>query len=258
MLTLNELIAIAEKDGADVKTVERDYVLTHLVQRLSHLENAELLTFKGGTALRLVHFLQYRYSADIDLNINDPSRLSEEEAIELLAEAADQTRADVGIAIDVEEGRLSYTGPRNQAKPEKVKLDIASDEISTSEPIRRPLVLRYDDQAEMLSLPTYGLDESAAEKLRCVVQRLQCRDLFDIHRLLVGEGVDVDTAWRQFQAKAAHRGIDPGVFSERWPGRMKQYRERWDTEMLRYTSDIPHFENTKREVERALRPLGVI
>lgn len=29
MLTLNELLAIADKDDVDVTTVERDYVLTH-------------------------------------------------------------------------------------------------------------------------------------------------------------------------------------------------------------------------------------
>ena len=94
-----------------------------------------------------------------------------------------------------------------------MKLDIASDEITTSDPVRKPLVMRYDDQLETLSLPTYSLDESAAEKLRCVVQRLQCRDLFDIHRLLVEEGVDAATAWAQFETKAAHRDIDPGLFA---------------------------------------------
>lgn len=258
MLTLNQLLAIAEKDDVDVTTVERDYVLTHFVQRLSNLEEAELLTFKGGTALRLVHFPDYRYSADIDLNINDPSHLREEEAFELLAKAADRTQAEVGISITVEDGRLSYTGPRNQAKPENVKLDIASDEVTTSSPIREPLVMRYDDQLETLSLPTYSLDESAAEKLRCVMQRLQCRDLFDIHRLLVDEGVDSVTAWAQFETKAAHRDIDPGLFAERWTERVEKYEERWETEMRRYTSVIPHFEKIRREVERALRTLGVI
>lgn len=258
MLTLNELLAIAEKDDVDVTTVERDYVLTHFIQRLSNLDEAELLTFKGGTALRLVHFPHYRYSADIDLNNNDPARLSEDVVSELLAEAASLTQNEVGISIILEEGRLSYTGPRNQAKPENVKLDIASDEITTSDPIQQPLVIRYDDQSETLSLPTYSLEESAAEKLRCVLQRLQCRDLFDIHRLLVEEGVDVATAWAQFETKASHRDIDPGLFAERWASRMEQYENRWDTEMRRYTSAIPHFEKMRREVERALRPLDVI
>lgn len=70
MLTLNQLTAIAEVDRVDVKTVERDYVLTHLLQRLSSLEASESLTFKGGTALRTVHLQTFRYSADIDLNVN--------------------------------------------------------------------------------------------------------------------------------------------------------------------------------------------
>lgn len=255
MLSLNELIAVAEQDNVDVKTVERDYVLTHLIQRLSGLEEAEFLTFKGGTALRLVHFPQYRYSADIDLNINDPSRMIVEEALALLAEAAVQTYADVGISIEVEEGRLTYIGPRDQAKPEIVKLDIDSDEVATADPIRGPLVIRYEDQSETTSLPTYSLEESTAEKLRCVVQRLQCRDLYDIHRLLVDEAVDVAIAWSQFEAKAAHRDLELGLFLERWSRRKEQYEKRWEMEMVRYTDVIPYFDKTLREVERALRPL---
>ena len=50
MLSLNQLTAIAATDGVDVTTVERDYVLTHLVQQLSSLAATESLTLKGGTA----------------------------------------------------------------------------------------------------------------------------------------------------------------------------------------------------------------
>lgn len=255
MLNLNELIALAEQDNVDVKTVERDYVLTHVIQRLSGLGKAELLTFKGGTALRLVHFPQYRYSADIDLNINDSSRMTVEEALVLVAEAAVQAHADIGISIAVEEGRLTYIGPRDQVKPEIVKLDIEVDEVATADPIRGPLVVRYRDQSETTSLPTYSLEESTAEKLRCVVQRLQCRDLYDNHRLLVDEAVDVADAWSQFEAKAAHRDLEPGLFLERWARRKEQYRKRWEKEMVRYTYAIPDFDRMLREVERALRAL---
>jgi predicted nucleotidyltransferase component of viral defense system len=257
MLTLNQLTAIAEQGEVAVQTVERDYVLTHLIQRLSTIEGSEKLTLKGGTALRLVHFATFRYSADIDLNVNDPDVITEQDALELIAEAARWTQADLGLSIRVEEEKLTYTGPRNQAKPENVKLDIATDELATSAPYTGPLVIRYADQTETRSLPSYDLEETAAEKLRCVVQRLQCRDLYDIHRLLVDEGVDVVAVWQQFTEKAAHRGIDPDKFTERWPTRIDEYRKRWETEMPRYTKVVPQFDRVLREIERALRPLSM-
>ncbi len=119
MLTLNQLTAIAEVDRVDVKTVERDYVLTHLLQRLSSLEASESLTFKGGTALRTVHFQTFRYSADIDLNVNT-NGFTDSDALALVAETASMVEADLGLSISVEDGLILYTGPRNQAEPEKV------------------------------------------------------------------------------------------------------------------------------------------
>ncbi len=148
-----------------------------------------------------------------------------------------------------------YTGPRNQAEPEKVKLDIASDEVTTDQPVRQPIIHRYQDQSDALSLPTYGLVEVASEKLRCVIQRLQCRDLFDIHRLFAEEGVDVEDAWNQFTIKAGHRGLDPHSLPGRWQVRVEAYGKRWDREMRRYTGRVPPFDKILREVERALRPV---
>lgn len=254
MLTLNQLTAIAEVNRVDVKTVERDYVLTHLLQRLSSLEASESLTFKGGTALRTVHFQTFRYSADIDLNVNT-NGFTDSDALALVAETANMVEADLGLSISVEDELILYTGPRNQVEPERVKLDIATDEIATDETVRRPLVIRYPDQLEVTSLPTYSLVEVAAEKLRCVMQRLQCRDLFDIHRLLVNEGTDPTDLWGQFVLKARHRGLDPDLFSDWWQRRKEQYRQRWDIEMARYTGDVPHYDQVLRETERAFRPL---
>lgn len=45
MLTLNQLTAIANADHVDVRTVERDYLLTHLIERLSSLPDSDALTF---------------------------------------------------------------------------------------------------------------------------------------------------------------------------------------------------------------------
>lgn len=254
MLTLNQLIAIAEGDGVNVATVERDYVITHLIQRLSSLPESESLTFKGGTALRLVHFQTFRYSADIDLNCHDP-RLSDTEAMALVANAAVLLAADLGVSVRVEDSLILYTGPRNQAEPERIKLDIATDELTTDEPIRQRIIRRYPDQTDGTSLPTYGVVEAAAEKLRCVIQRLQCRDLFDIHRLLAIEGTYIDQVWAQFDMEARHRGLDPGALAKRWRTRVEAYQRRWSTEMRRYASDVPDFDRVLRETERALRPV---
>lgn len=72
MLTLDRITQRADEDNVDADVVERDYVLTHVIVSLALHPDNTLVQFKGGTALRLCHFADYRYSADIDLN-RDPS-----------------------------------------------------------------------------------------------------------------------------------------------------------------------------------------
>ena len=65
MLTRHALTRRADTDGVDAAVVERDYVLAHVVAQLHRArpQDGGRLVFKGGTALRFVHFPGYRYSA---------------------------------------------------------------------------------------------------------------------------------------------------------------------------------------------------
>ncbi len=54
----------AARDGVTAPTVERDYVLAHVIAALGALGDGHGLVFKGGTALRPCYFEGYRYSAE--------------------------------------------------------------------------------------------------------------------------------------------------------------------------------------------------
>jgi hypothetical protein len=66
------------------------------------------------------------------------------------------------------------------------------------------------------------------EKLRCVIQRLLCGDISDLHRLLVREGVDIEESWARFEEKARFKNLDPALLAERLDAREPQYRRRWE------------------------------
>ncbi len=59
----------ADTDGVSAPNVERDYVLTHVLATLSGRDEEGQFVFKGGTALRLCYFGDYRYSADLDFSL---------------------------------------------------------------------------------------------------------------------------------------------------------------------------------------------
>ena len=242
---------VADRDGVTAQVVERDYVLTHVVEALALLPAPGGLVLKGGTALRLCFYEDYRYSADLDFSL---AGLEESEAIAVVREALAGTVARLELPLlelSDPPAAIRYIGPLGRERT--LKLDLATDEL-VLEAQASPLLLRYADQtAPPPRITTYTLREVAAEKLRCVIQRILCRDPFDLHHLLVQEGVDIDASWTLFEEKARHKGIDPARFSERLDAREPQYRRRWEREMEEHVGEAPHFPEIMRELRRALR-----
>ncbi len=69
LITRGAITRIADRDGVSAPVVERDYILTHIVEALAQLEPPPGLVFKGGTAVRLCFYEDYRYSADLDFSL---------------------------------------------------------------------------------------------------------------------------------------------------------------------------------------------
>ena len=255
MITRAHITRRAAADCVPARTVERDYVLAHVIAGLASLERDTGLVFKGGTALRLCHFEDYRYSADLDFSIVDGSKADAYATInEALAAVGD---AAEGLHLtDHEPPKISYVGPLRRERT--LKLDLADDELVLNTEAQT-LLPRWPDLPENVTLPVYTLTEIAGEKLRCILQRLQCRDLFDLS-LLFGEGqVDVIDAANIFRPKAKHRGIDPNLFSSRYAARLNQYQQRWEIELQEHVpGEIPHFNSVVRGVSRELRRAGLL
>jgi predicted nucleotidyltransferase component of viral defense system len=242
----------ADEDGLSASAVERDYVLAHSLTAISECDREQQLVFKGGTALRLCHFENYRYSADLDFSLT--GKVDAEGATRLIAEALVECRERVGFSrLELDERtppRIEYVGPLG-AKPRFVKLDLAADEL-VEDTATLPINPRYEDQEEG-RCRVYTLEEIAAEKLRCVMQRLQCRDLYDLHELLVANNVDAEAIWPLFERKARHRDRDPDRFGESFADRVPRWEERWDRELIDYIASPPEFDGVLRAVRRELR-----
>jgi predicted nucleotidyltransferase component of viral defense system len=254
LITLGAITRIADRDGVSAPVVERDYVLTHIAEALARIEPPAGLVFKGGTALRLCFYKDYRYSADLDFSL---VRLSVPEAVTVLQRALERCAEAIGLPQLVLPAAdpllIQYVGPLGRER--EIKLDLADDEF-VLETANSVLILRYSDQSqERPAVPAYTLEEIAAEKLRCVIQRLLCRDISDLHRLFVREGIEVETVWPMFEQKACAKNLDPAVFSDRLSAREPQYRRRWEQELSDLEPDVAPFEQVMRQLRRQLRDL---
>lgn len=119
----------------------------------------------------------------------------------------------------------------------------------------RPLLPRWTDTPPCNVL-AYTKLEITAEKLRCILQRRQCRDFLDLSLLLGQE--DLDAVAELFRQKATHRGLDPAKFAERFERRVEEYKRQWDQELEQYLGEVPHFEAVERSVRRELRKAGLL
>lgn len=255
MITRAHITRRAARDDVPARTVERDYVLAHIVAGFAGLERSTGLVFKGGTALRLCHFNDYRYSADLDFSIVAGTV---EDAYSTIEEALAATGGTTeGLHLTAHKPpRVGYVGPLGRERT--LKLDLAADELVLNVE-QQALLPRWDDLPDHVTLSVYTLPEIAGEKLRCVLQRLQCRDLFDLSALLTEGGVDIVDAAEIFRSKAKHRNIDPNVFAARYAERLDQYRDRWEGELGEHVpGEIPRFDNLARRVSRQLRKAGLL
>ena len=253
----------ADDDGVDAVVVERDYVLAHVVAQLPWVQMPAggRLVFKGGSALRFVHIGQYRYSADLDFTVLDSSP---EDAATALSRAVAAAQAHAGFpTLEIRAGksglpRLAYVGPLGAAKIRTIKLDLAVDEHVETVARGRMLDGVWRDLPASAAFDVYTLPEITAEKLRCVIQRVQCRDLYDLYRLTEDGNVDLRELAALFDSKARAKRIDPAVFPTRFEGRRKKYEERWEREMREHLKDPPRFDDVLRVVRRNLRQAGLI
>ena len=255
MITRAHITRRASRDGVPARTVERDYVLAHVVAAVGGLGRDSCLVFKGGTALRLCHVQDYRYSADLDFSVVGGSlEDGQRDVIRALGSTGGSLE---GLRLtDDRPPRIAYTGPLGRERT--LKLDLADDElvIHTED---RALLPQWPDLPGGATVRVYSVLEIAGEKLRCVLQRLQCRDLFDLHLLFEELGVDSGEAAEVFRPKAEHRGFDPALLATRYPERLEQYGKRWERELAEHVpGEVPHFDEVARAVSRCLRRAGLL
>ena len=195
MLTRAQIQRLAQRHHIGMQAQERDYLQHLLLAQL--YTRSQAMTFKGGTALRLVYHGN-RYSEDLDFNrpdaIDSLRRLWGEVVASLKdfgisAEVRSEWVADVGYSLDV-----SYQGPlydgRDRSKG-KVRVDVnrRPEVVET----QRELVNSEYDDVRPFVVTVLTPEHVLAEKVRALLVRGKPRDLYDIW-LLLNQGVSPDRA----------------------------------------------------------------
>ncbi|MCK4491629.1 MAG: nucleotidyl transferase AbiEii/AbiGii toxin family protein, partial [Candidatus Altiarchaeales archaeon] len=191
-MNLPSLRKIAAREGIPLGIVEKDYVLSTVLSRLSENPLMDSLVFKGGTAIKKIYFPEARFSEDLDFNFLDVTSKKIENRINHLLigrkigdveflEMKNINHTDISFTCDI-----SFTGQLQLRN--KIKLDFSG---------REKPILGLTKQATTdiygirIRIPTLNIIEILAEKIRALAIRGKPRDLYDIWFLL-NKNVTVD------------------------------------------------------------------
>lgn len=243
--------------------IEKDYILSWILKGVSeHKKLSKIIVFKGGTVLKKIYFADYRFSEDLDFTLLD-NNITNEQIFEWFKETFEYVKEEANIPLEIiddnehEDGGInfyiSYVGPLGGfGNNKKVKVDISRIEKLEFEPVIKQAIIEYSDEEEY-KLLCYPLEELLVEKLRCVMQRMQPRDYYDIWYLLEVHGMDIDFYTSEFKNKCESKELDPADFYKKLEQKLPQYKARWQKSMSDQIKDLPDFDQIQREIQRQLK-----
>lgn len=165
-------------DAIALMDIAQDFLLAHLYERGVF----DLVTFKGGTALRkLFAGTAGRFSTDIDLATVDIDD-DRQQLAEMIATEADVTLGPFSFRPQLHRGRWRIRVSSRLGDPEvSLKLDVGPPSWLT--PVQRdfvPLPTHHQYGFKLPALPCVRLEEIISEKTARLTRRATARDAADL------------------------------------------------------------------------------
>ncbi len=268
MILQSEIITLAEKHRVPTSTIDKNWVLGHLIAELfRHKWAFENLIFKGGTCLKKCYFPDYRFSEDIDLTLRDESFLFNNKLINTVCNnVTKKTGIQFSEAVIEnvlhENKKLGYktiirfwgaNHKRNQIIPPSyrwhttIKIEFAFYELMVRPPVFKTITGDYSDMNIMndVLVPCYSIIEIVAEKFRSLLQRSYPapRDYFDLWCLtpLLSDN-DCVNMIITFQAKIQFKGVSFTSYHDFFEdSNIKKVKQAWENSLAEHLppDDLP-------------------
>lgn len=258
---------LAENGGRRIQetVLERDYCLAWFLSVLAESDLKPVLGFKGGTALKLGYFGDYRFSEDLDFTLTEPISFEELQRRLDPVYAAVREASGIVFAFDREDRQkhensytfyLRYEGPL--PRPNDVKVDVTIRE-QLIHPLEERAILRgyeeFADLPENRLVRVYSLEEIATEKTLALADRArnEPRDLYDLWHLTSSEGVELAPLADGMRRKAEFRGKPCEGLADAIRNKEARLKALWSGRLAYQMATLPEFDEVFRVVQRTLR-----
>jgi uncharacterized protein len=271
----------AQAGRVDQIVVERDYAQSYVLLGIAGVETLrDTLVFKGGTALKKIHFGDYRFSEDLDFSaVNGPRGAALARALGQAisgAQAAARQWAPLTFSIERYEERDPHPGgqeafivriqfPWQRQPMVPVKIEITHDEPVLLPAPPRPVQHGYDEPYDV-AVRAYSLEEVGAEKLRCTRQtqakraargwaRSRARDFYDLWRLgqLPSGRIDWSLVAQVLPARCQLRAVAISSINDIFdPTLVGEVRLTWERTLGPFVPELPNVQRVLAETRAHL------
>ena len=242
----SQLRSLADRHNIPLGTLEKDYALTNLLSVIANFSKLNSIVFKGGTALKKIHFEEFRFSEDLDFacleDVSTEFMAFVEKEMKTLdvdfTEISDMEKRDESFKF-----KVKYT--MFNGKPGSVKVDLSLRGDVVMDHPTRPILHFYDTFPNEFTVPTLNLEEIMAEKIRAIIYTKHPRHLYDIW-YLHGQGVQINPDMVRDKIKSAYNAdFDLELLKKRLPEKEKDWKK--DLNHLLPT-DPPSFSKVSKSV----------
>jgi uncharacterized protein len=159
MIKPGEIQQKAREAGVRDQQIEKDYVLSWILIGIARHEFlSKIIVFKGGTVLKKVYFMDYRFSEDLDFTLLN-NEITNEQVFDWFKETFEFIRDEANIPLEILDNNehgdgginfyIGYLGPLGgHGSNKKVKVDISRSEKLQFKPLAGHPFLLYSDLTE--------------------------------------------------------------------------------------------------------------
>ncbi len=212
MISKDELREQAQVYDLSDANVQRDYVFGWLISGIFQVAPlGQSTVMKGGNALRKGYFPGTRFSDDLDFSTSDG--LNPEVVLSELNHVCEFAASAAGIRFDIDRNRLASDHQIDRTRHVykfrlyfkdmlagkehvdiSVRMDITEFDRFLLPAQTRQLIHPYSDaDACSTAIRCVKLEEALADKLKCLLQRRYCYDIFDlVYGAFISRDIEVD------------------------------------------------------------------
>lgn len=243
----DELRRIAGRNKIPLEIVEKDYVITLVLNEISKLEYIQKMIFKGGTCIKKIYFPDARFSVDVDFtclenvterllgNLNKKLRGNEIENISFIDVIKEEEKKE-GI-------RLSVRHHDIRGHKTSIKIDLSLRDDTVNIPQSKEILNTYG--LIPFKLGAMVVEELLAEKVRAVIARSASRDIYDIWFLhKKGVHFHLDLVNEKLKLLKKDKPFNQDLFLQRLDEREKG----WERDLGLLLSEVPPYDHVRADI----------